>query len=178
MRTTVVQQPQPTGMLDAILIGIAALTDARPERVWVTWCDQVAVHPDTARRLAATEDDSDMTLPVVTRDTPYIHFDRDVQQRIVGVRQRREGDVMPESGESDMGLFSLSAGVAFEGISAICRHRDTRRVPRASAISCRSFRGWRSGATCGRSQRHTPWKPWGSTRPKNLAAVSAWLRKS
>ena len=55
-----------------------------------------------------------MTLPVVTRDLPYIHFDRDEQQRIVRVRQRREGDVMPERGESDMGLFSLSSRVAFD----------------------------------------------------------------
>jgi CTP:molybdopterin cytidylyltransferase MocA len=110
---TVVAQPQPTGMLDAVLIGISALADARPERVWVTWCDQVAVQPATVRRLAATEGGSDLTLPVATRDTPYIHFDRDEQQRIVRVRQRREGDVMPENGEGDIGLFSLSAGAAF-----------------------------------------------------------------
>ena len=29
------------------------------------------------------------------------------------MRHSREGDVMPEKGESDMGVFSLSAGVAF-----------------------------------------------------------------
>jgi bifunctional N-acetylglucosamine-1-phosphate-uridyltransferase/glucosamine-1-phosphate-acetyltransferase GlmU-like protein len=110
---TVVEQPEPTGMLDAILIGMSAMADARPERVWVTWCDQVAAQPATVRRLAAAEGGSDLTLPVVARDTPYIHFDRDERQRIVRVRQRREGDVMPQTGESDMGLFSLSAGAAF-----------------------------------------------------------------
>ena len=177
VRTAVVQQARPTGMLDAILVGLAALTDARPERVWVTWCDQVAVHPDTARRLAATEHDSDLTLPVVARDTPYIHFDRDTQQRIVAVRQRREGDSMPEVGESDMGLFSLSAGAAFEALV-----RFAAAAAPAGPTGERNF---------------LPFIPWmaqrgivrtfaaahameavGINTREELAAVSAWLREA
>jgi bifunctional N-acetylglucosamine-1-phosphate-uridyltransferase/glucosamine-1-phosphate-acetyltransferase GlmU-like protein len=177
MRTAVVEQAQPTGMLDAILIGLAALTDARPERVWVTWCDQVAVHPDTARRLAATEDDSDLTLPVVARDTPYIHFDRDAQHRIVAVRQRREGDSMPEHGESDMGLFSLSVSAAFEEMV-----RFAAAAPPSGATGERNF---------------LPFIPWmaergtvrtfpaahameavGINTREELDAVSAWLREA
>jgi bifunctional N-acetylglucosamine-1-phosphate-uridyltransferase/glucosamine-1-phosphate-acetyltransferase GlmU-like protein len=173
----VVEQPQPTGMLDAILIGMSALANARPERVWVTWCDQVAVHPDTVRRLAAAERGSALTLPVVVRDTPYIHFDRDERQRIVRVRQRREGHVMPENGESDMGLFSLSAGVAFD------------ELPRFAVTATPE------GATGERN--FLPFIPWlaqradvrtfaaahameavGINTREELAAVSAWLRRA
>ena len=175
MPTTVLEQPRPTGMLDAVLIGVSALAHARPDRVWVTWCDQVAVHPDTPRRLAATEGETAMALPVVAREAPYIHFDRDEQHRIVGVRQRREGDAMPENGESDMGLFSLSAGAAFE------------HLPEFAATAT-------SEAATG-ERNFLPFIPWmaqrgdvrtfaathameavGINTPEELAAVSAWLR--
>ena len=104
-------QEEPTGMLDAVRIGIdaAPLADAR---VWITWCDQVAVHPRTLGRLAQVEAGTALALPVVRQSPPYIHLERDASGRIVAVRQRREGDVMPPAGESDMGLFSLSAWAA------------------------------------------------------------------
>jgi len=114
----VVAQPQPTGMLDAVVLGCASATGWSPDRIWVTWCDQVAVHPDTVKRLAESEDDTAVALPMVTRDAPYIHFDRDAAGRIVSVRQRREGHVMPARGDSDMGLFSLSVRTAVEDLPA------------------------------------------------------------
>jgi bifunctional UDP-N-acetylglucosamine pyrophosphorylase / glucosamine-1-phosphate N-acetyltransferase len=110
--SAVVVQPEPTGMLDAVLIGCEAAARWSPDRIWVTWCDQIAVHPQTLRRLAEHEGTSSLALPVVTRDAPYIHFDRDAAGRIVGVRQRREGHGMPARGDSDMGLFSVSAHAA------------------------------------------------------------------
>lgn len=114
----VVEQPAPTGMLDAVLIGTAAAAGWRPERIWVTWCDQVAVHPGTVARLAAREPGTALVLPLVTRDAPYIHFDRDPAGRIVGVRQRREGDEMPARGAGDLGVFSLSREAALTDLPA------------------------------------------------------------
>jgi bifunctional N-acetylglucosamine-1-phosphate-uridyltransferase/glucosamine-1-phosphate-acetyltransferase GlmU-like protein len=114
----VVVQAEPTGMLDAVLLGCASATRWSPDRIWVTWCDQVAVHPDTVTRLAHCEDDTTVALPMVTRDAPYIHFDRDAAGRIVSVRQRREGHAMPARGDSDMGLFSLSVRAAVEDLPA------------------------------------------------------------
>jgi hypothetical protein len=46
-------------------------------------------------------------LPTVRRTDPYIHFERDADGRLSALRQRREGDTMPPTGESDMGLFAL-----------------------------------------------------------------------
>ena len=47
-------------------------------------------------------------MPVAFRKNPYIHLERDAASRIVRVLHRREGDAMPDVGESDAGLFSLS----------------------------------------------------------------------
>ena len=105
-------QQQPTGMLDAVAIGIAATPIDAGQRAWVTWCDQVAVLPATLDRLEREEASTTLCFPTVMQSPPYIHFDRGANERIVGVRQRRDGDLMPETGESDMGLFSLSAEAA------------------------------------------------------------------
>jgi bifunctional UDP-N-acetylglucosamine pyrophosphorylase / glucosamine-1-phosphate N-acetyltransferase len=114
----VVVQAQPTGMLDAVRLGCAAVARWSPERVWITWCDQIAVHPDTVARLADQEGESSVALALLTRDSPYIHFDRAAGGGIVGVRQRREGDVMPARGDSDIGLFSLAAHAAMVDLPA------------------------------------------------------------
>jgi bifunctional UDP-N-acetylglucosamine pyrophosphorylase/glucosamine-1-phosphate N-acetyltransferase len=104
-------QQAPTGMLDAILLAQRRVAESAASRIWITWCDQVAVHPDTVQRLAAHSDDpaaAPLILPTVLRHRPYIHLERDASRRIVHVKHRREGDAMPEIGESEMGLFSVS----------------------------------------------------------------------
>ena len=101
-------QEEPTGMLDAILIPLEQVRARDPRRIWITWCDQVAVRPETAAALAAQGGDPALVLPTIHRPEPYIHFARDAAGRIVDVLHRREGDEMPDEGESDIGLFNLS----------------------------------------------------------------------
>jgi bifunctional UDP-N-acetylglucosamine pyrophosphorylase/glucosamine-1-phosphate N-acetyltransferase len=106
-----VVQPSPTGMLDAIMAASQLVERHRPRRVAVTWCDQIAVASATIERLSSRAMSSDapaLVLATLQVDSPYIHFERNEHSRIVGVRQRREGDSMPDSGETDMGLFDLS----------------------------------------------------------------------
>jgi len=104
-------QERQTGMLDAITLAAEAVRTARPDSVWITWCDQVAVHPATIRRLAketAAHAAAALVMPTVRKRGPYIHLSRDAAGRIEQVLHRREGDSMPDVGESDMGLFALS----------------------------------------------------------------------
>ncbi|HQR32087.1 MAG TPA: NTP transferase domain-containing protein [Blastocatellia bacterium] len=101
-------QASPTGMLDAILIPRERVEGYQPDQVWITWCDQIAVHPRTVRRLAEMAGEAELVMPTIIKANPYIHFERDDEHRIVDLRQRREGDSMPERGEGDLGLFSLS----------------------------------------------------------------------
>jgi hypothetical protein len=86
------------------------VTAAAPAEIWVTWCDQVGISAPTVERLAEEmrqHPDSALIFPTVQQQPPYIHFTRNAGGRIDGVRQRREGDVMPAIGESDAGLFAL-----------------------------------------------------------------------
>jgi bifunctional UDP-N-acetylglucosamine pyrophosphorylase/glucosamine-1-phosphate N-acetyltransferase len=104
-------QEQATGMLDAILLAANAAHQGPVDRVWITWCDQIGVHPETIAtlsRMSREQPDAPAILPTARQASPYIHLDRDGDGRIVAIRQRREGDDMPPVGESDMGLFSLS----------------------------------------------------------------------
>lgn len=109
---SVAEQAQPTGMLDAILAAAPEVRVHQPTDVWITWADQVGVLPETLRRLDAAMSEVPMpalALPTVLKEHPYIHFERDASGRIVRLLQKREGDLMPEQGESDMGVFALSA---------------------------------------------------------------------
>ena len=110
-RIEIEKQHSPTGMLDAILIPQELVTNHHPRTVWVTWCDQIAVHPETVRRLRALSDeDSEASLifPTVKKVNPYTHLVRNAEGDILALLHRREGDPIPERGESEMGLFCLS----------------------------------------------------------------------
>jgi bifunctional UDP-N-acetylglucosamine pyrophosphorylase/glucosamine-1-phosphate N-acetyltransferase len=110
-------QAEPTGMLDAILIPQERVRRYQPQQIWITWCDQIAVDPKTARTLAETcdrEPDAAMVMPSIVKSEPYIHLVRDEAGKIIDLLHRREGDHLPDPGESDMGLFSVSRSAYLE----------------------------------------------------------------
>ena len=117
-RAEVVVQDEPTGMLDAVLMAArGAEGRPHPSCIWITWCDQIGVHPRTLERLAEYSGVSPapaLTLPTVWRSSPYVHLQRESAGRITRVLHRREGDAMPDCGESDMGVFALSPNAFFE----------------------------------------------------------------
>src|SRR5687767_9038793 len=88
-------QAEPTGMLDAILLASDATKATGAERIWITWCDQIGVHPDTIATLTRMSDERSEVpaiFPTARQATPYIHLDRDAAGQITAIRQRREGD--------------------------------------------------------------------------------------
>ena len=110
-RIEIERQHSPTGMLDAILIPQELVNSHHPQTVWVTWCDQIAVHPETVRKLRALSDEDSeaaLILPTVKKVNPYTHLVRNAEGDIIALLHRREGDSIPERGESEMGLFCLS----------------------------------------------------------------------
>ncbi|MGE5360887.1 MAG: NTP transferase domain-containing protein [Bacteroidales bacterium] len=115
-------QATPTGMLDAILVPHPRIVRLQPTRVWISWGDQVAVHPRTVERLAEEDGrDAALVFPTATVDDPYIHLARADDGRITRILQRREGDPMPARGESDMGLFSLRGDAYVERLTEFAR---------------------------------------------------------
>lgn len=103
-------QPEPTGMLPAILCAVPIIEDTSCDEVWITWCDQVGISSGTLSAITdalAEHPSAALVFPTVRQAPPYIHVERDAAGRIVAVRQRREGDLMPDVGESDTGVFVL-----------------------------------------------------------------------
>jgi len=116
-------QPEPIGMLDAVLRAHAGVVAGAPREVWIVWCDQIALRASTLGRLAASAADGPaaIRLPTCLRRDPYIHLERDVAGRIARVRHRREGDDMPDIGETDAGLFALRGDVYAEHLPRFAR---------------------------------------------------------
>jgi len=105
-------QVSPTGMLDAILMArncVEKNLHHDRDQVWITWCDQIAVNPNTVKQLAALAERCDgVIMPTVIRSQPYIHWVRNQSSMIIDLLQQREGDEMPKIGEGDVGLFAMT----------------------------------------------------------------------
>lgn len=172
-------QPAPTGMLDAIVAASDEVRRTRPDAVWITWCDQVAVHPATVRHLAELADATPapaLVFPTATRRDPYTHLVRDGQGRITGVLQRREGDRLPEVGESDMGLFSLSADAYFEHLGRFAREAGIGRA--TGERNFLPFVPWIGGRAAVRTFPCTDEvEAIGVNTPEDLSLVEAYLRR-
>jgi bifunctional UDP-N-acetylglucosamine pyrophosphorylase / glucosamine-1-phosphate N-acetyltransferase len=176
---TIHEQPQPIGMLDAVLRPLEAIRRESPASVWITWCDQVGVRPETLARLAAASagEGATVTLPTCRKTQPYIHLDRDAAGSVRNVRHRREGDAMPDEGEADAGLFALSVSAYLD------------ELPRYAAAPDAA------GATTG-ERNFLPFLPWiarvgrvdtfpcldveetiGVNTPADLAAIESYLAR-
>lgn len=104
-----VVQAAPLGMADAVAAALAFVTT---DYVCVCWGDQIVTSDTLIQRCMSCVEvrGADVSCPVYIADTPYIVFKRE-GGRIVKVLQRREGDEMPVSGESDMGMFFFRTAV-------------------------------------------------------------------
>jgi bifunctional UDP-N-acetylglucosamine pyrophosphorylase/glucosamine-1-phosphate N-acetyltransferase len=104
-RYEIVIQEVPRGMGDAVELALPAV---KTPHVVIVWGDQAALRRESVEaclRLHKGPLHASITCPTVLRPNPYIHFDRDDDGRICGLRQAREGDPMPVEGESDTGFF-------------------------------------------------------------------------
>jgi dolichol-phosphate mannosyltransferase len=107
-RLDMVVQHHVTGMADAV--SLASCSMHTPFSL-VVWGDQVTLRGDTLRACAAlhqSRPNATLTLPTLLRKNPYIDVERDAFDRIVRVRQRREGEIARAIGENDCGAFLFS----------------------------------------------------------------------
>jgi len=174
---SLVLQHEPTGMLDAILLATPFLRDDPPEWIWITWCDQIAIMPRTVAALDAACDGAGgaaMVVATIERSDPYIHLVRDADGRIQRILHAREGDDMPERGESDMGLFALSSRAYFELLPLYANAAGP-----GSATQERNFLpfiGWLHGrAEVLTISGHDPMESVGINTPDELERVEAFV---
>lgn len=118
MPMTVSIQAEPTGMADAILAAEATVLD-RPEvdTLVVLWGDQIGIQRETVMRALAVHACHELkpavTIPLARVDVPYVHYEFDAAGRLLTVRQRREGDTLPDAGLADCGCFVISPRTVF-----------------------------------------------------------------
>ena len=119
-----VVQETPTGMLDAIMLARSEVEATAPQRVLITWCDQIGISRGTVAAVAAASGrhpEPALVMPVCRSQDPYVHLERDDRGRIVRVLHRREGDPMPAFGDSDAGVFDLSRQAYLEWLPEYAR---------------------------------------------------------
>jgi bifunctional N-acetylglucosamine-1-phosphate-uridyltransferase/glucosamine-1-phosphate-acetyltransferase GlmU-like protein len=177
VRWSVAEQQSPTGMLDAIIEARPLISTNDPSTIWITWCDQVGVLPATIERLAGADSGSALTVPTIWRANPYIHFDRDREGRIVRVLHRREGDALPERGESDIGLFALSREAYLDYLPRYAR--ETERGQQTRERNFLPFIPWLAVRAPVRTfPASDEREAIGINSPEDLRRVEAWLRSA
>lgn len=122
-------QPEPTGMGNAVF-GARSVW-SRHDTLLVVWGDQVLISTATLAATLAAYDrvtGPRCTIPLVRQDVPYVEYVFDAD-RLVAVRQSREGEWCNPGGLSDVGTFVLStAGLDAEWaayLDGVPRGRDT-----------------------------------------------------
>jgi len=174
----VVQQPEPTGMLDAILCASAVISRVQPDWVWITWCDQIGVLADTLERLGSETavPGRALVLPTVAQQDPYIHLARDAHGRITRVLHRREGDEVPPMGESDMGVFAMTR-TAFD--ADLTRYAREAQVGHATGErNFLPFIPWLAArAEVATFPCTDPMEALGVNTPEDLQKMERWLRE-
>jgi bifunctional N-acetylglucosamine-1-phosphate-uridyltransferase/glucosamine-1-phosphate-acetyltransferase GlmU-like protein len=172
-------QAEPTGMLDAVLVPRSLLKDDRPCTIWVTWCDQVAVLPETVQRVAAMSrrhPEAGLVVPTIRRDQPYIHFDRDDAGDVTEILHAREGDLMPKVGESDMGLFVLSDRSYFDLLPQFAAEEKVGAV--TAERNFLPFIPWVTGRALVQTVQGTdPMESVGINTPDELHRIEEWLHR-
>lgn len=172
------QQAEPTGMLDAILAAAPAVRVRPTERVWIAWCDQIALRRQTLDALSAAEAPAvsppGLLVPTASVRAPYIHLRRDAAGLVTEVLQRREGDLLPEDGENDVGLFSLSREAYASELPAFARQATAgRRTGERNFLPFLSWMAARGGL--GTLPIALPIEALGVNTPEDLARVEAEL---
>lgn len=108
-RISVVQQPSPIGMGDAVMV--AEPVWSRYDDICIVWGDQVALSRDTMRRCTEkhiTLGRPRMTIPLTRLEKPYVEYRFDDHGRLKQILQSREGDECAPGGFGDVGAFFLS----------------------------------------------------------------------
>jgi bifunctional UDP-N-acetylglucosamine pyrophosphorylase/glucosamine-1-phosphate N-acetyltransferase len=110
-KTEIALQTAPLGMGDAIFG--AANSWRADDDLLVVWGDQFNLSAETLAagvELHAAQKKPALTLPVVRAPRPYVEYVFDSAERLVQIRQSREGDACEPGGFSDIGVFLLTGG--------------------------------------------------------------------
>jgi len=106
-----VTQLEATGMGDAVFCASDLIDNSH--EVMVVWCDQIGITSETIAKTCdlhrKVKSNSHMTIPLLSKETRYIHIDES-DGKFRKILQAKEGDTVPPLSKSDVGLFLFSSG--------------------------------------------------------------------
>lgn len=113
---SLVEQPAPTGMGDAVLCFRDSPAFEEAEHVLLVWGDVPLLEPATVDALVEThvERDNDFTFATRLVDSAYTVVARDANGRVTALVETREAGIEPQPGERDIGLFIFRRDPVFE----------------------------------------------------------------
>jgi bifunctional N-acetylglucosamine-1-phosphate-uridyltransferase/glucosamine-1-phosphate-acetyltransferase GlmU-like protein len=117
---SLVEQPAPTGMGDAVLCFRDAPAFAEAEHVLLVWGDIPLLEGATVEALVRTHLDHDNDFTFATRqvDDAYTIVERAGDGRVTALIETREAGLDPGPGERDIGLFVFRRDAVFDLLAA------------------------------------------------------------
>jgi len=115
-----VEQPQPTGMGDAVLCFRQAPRFAETEHLLLVWGDLPSIQPETVAALSHQHFAAGNDFTFVSRyvDEAYTIVERMADGQIISLTETREAGLNPKPGERDIGLFLFRKTPVFELLAA------------------------------------------------------------
>lgn len=98
-------QKELTGMSDAVSLGVSAAIN---DQIFIIWGDQPCFKRKTIMYMMnqfESDKNSGLIMPIRNVTAPYIHLERDEDNNLINVLEKREKDLLPKVGLSDAGLF-------------------------------------------------------------------------
>lgn len=117
----IVIQTDALGMADAIARSLPFIES--PYSL-ILWGDQCAIRSDTLNLCTSylQSHGASAAFPTYRRKDPYIDFQCNTKGQLYRVLQKREGDTMPDEGESDAGLFLFKSPVLTDLLPTFLEH--------------------------------------------------------
>jgi bifunctional N-acetylglucosamine-1-phosphate-uridyltransferase/glucosamine-1-phosphate-acetyltransferase GlmU-like protein len=115
LEASLVEQPAPTGMGDAVLRFRDAPAFDAAEHVLLVWGDIPLLEAATVEALLAAHlsGGNDFTFATRFVDRAYTIVERDEEGRVTALTETREAGLEPQPGERDIGLFLFRADPVF-----------------------------------------------------------------
>jgi bifunctional N-acetylglucosamine-1-phosphate-uridyltransferase/glucosamine-1-phosphate-acetyltransferase GlmU-like protein len=119
-----VEQIIPSGTLDAVQIGLKAASALN--NVVIVWGDQIGVSQSTIGRVlsAIEKNEQSFVVPVIETEYPYVWVELSQLNLISQVWRSRDGDIPPNLGYADIGVFGLGKKLASDCIEKIDNFND------------------------------------------------------
>jgi bifunctional N-acetylglucosamine-1-phosphate-uridyltransferase/glucosamine-1-phosphate-acetyltransferase GlmU-like protein len=113
---SLIEQPAPTGMGDAVLCFRNAPAFADADHVLLVWGDIPLLEPGTVETMVRTHlaHGNDFTFATRMVDRAYTIVGRDAEGRVTALVETREAGIEPRPGERDIGLFVFCRDRVFD----------------------------------------------------------------